>query len=445
MTAAIAYLLLRKKKSNPGPTPVPVPVPGGGNITGFPVKRVAKVAPESFFSALVLPDGTMLAGTYSHPKATSHIIKIGRGSVASLNTGESVFDMIEHEGHIYASCENKGLVCRAKTPWYDFNPYATLRPGLHGGAFGMGVVFGKLVVIGGGEIFVKGIGTVKTFDKDTYVKWPFEFKGMCIIPGYRRSSDSAGWYESKDLRSWSWKNKIKGHRFMSGAVRPDGKEMALCGSDNYRGGKHHDNSASMYKCTDGVTVKQQGHFNDFDYIPVCRFYNNSQLLFGPNRGWRDPGSGAPLMARYGGKFETLATFPEAEIRGIEIAGDKVLVVTRTDQKRGCAYLVGSEKVDVPKDVRALTKDGEMIWKPVSAGSGYGGNLAIILPRKWHVGELFVNGEKAYDGKHSKELNDRQVWRTHKPGSAYPANTIIHIGPAIKRRVPDPAKRYGRKA
>lgn len=79
-------------------------------------------------------------------------------------------------------------------------------------------------------------------------------------------------------------------------------------------------------------------------------------------------------------------------------------------------------VSIPR-VERLSGTG-FVWKPVSEGDG---RLVVLLPASMPVGTLAVNREQ---GRFIGRTNgNRPTYRFFRPGSSYPAPSVLSIGAA----------------
>lgn len=299
------------------------------------------ITSESFFSLVIGGDNTLYAGTYSQPKSSSpKIYKYGVSNyIVALPGGESVYAMYPVDStHLIASCENKGKVYLVNTSDGSYSEILDLASGSEGGAFGIGKALSNLYIVGGGEIYKYGSGTVLKFSSDYYVKEIFEFNGKVYAPGYKKSTNCGGWFVSSDGNTFAWVDILSKARFMYGAVSPDGDNAVLVGTCNYSGGSHHNNSASVFKMT-GSTATLIQTFSGFDFIESAAYANEEQVILGLTKGWKSSSAGAQIVSLKGSAATALYTTSEAEIWDIVLGNECVYVATRTHGVGGKVYKV----------------------------------------------------------------------------------------------------------
>ena len=333
----------------------PEPKPSDPTEPSEPTTKtiVAEVWGESYMSMEKFSNKRIFFGTYSFPKPDSHIYADGyKDPIAKLPVGESVFRFREDNGYIYVACEYQEIwrsLLSDTLSGYDFQLYKRLAAGKQRGAFDIqrfsGGGFGesgKLVFVGGGEIYTDGHGTTKELGQDYYVKFGFQCLNTAFVAGYSYGNKCAGWFDSADALSWKWKNiGPKYSRFMQAAVSTDQKSIWLVGTCNYKNG-HNRDSATLWRY-DVPTGELQWlyTFPGFDYISCIKIGPDGKPYFILTRGWRSQESGATLVRCDGTTPYGIAEF-EKGAEGRELVFDdegNLWCVLRTDLVGGWVYKI----------------------------------------------------------------------------------------------------------
>lgn len=333
--------------------PGPLPPGGGSPASPFPPsdlgpkptptgKRIVQeVGGHGIMCMKLLSNGQVLFGEYSG-RATSKLWCLGiKTPIATIKTGESVFRICEDRGRVYLALENYKIVwgiLRDNPRLLKFPNVKKLDPGPHDGAWDIKRVNDKLILLGGGEIVVDG-KQVRTWKKRYYCKQIVHYVGSPLIIGWNKTHENAGWLGGK---GWKWLDKTpRGSqaRFMAGTTNLSRKKMYLVGTDNYKDGKHHSNSAALWTYTGGKLSKAR-IFKGFDYSSCVEMGPNGKVYFLLTRRWKKHIHGAKLMELSGSKLRSIVPFDESEGRAIVFKDGNILVATRSHGTRGRVYEIG---------------------------------------------------------------------------------------------------------
>ena len=318
----------RAEGRKPYPATSPVPPPAGK-------RELMRIGKESFFSLCRRKDGTLLAGTYSYPDPNAKIYNVNTHQLwhTYAGVGESVFCMLDDGNHFWTACEDKGMT------FVDHRPYVTMPPSHQWrGAYTVQTIMGKTVFVNAGSVYVDGVGEVLRWG-NYHNKNIVEWMGSAYVVGYNYDRDQGCVFRTPDLLNWKESNAPTGWRFMDAATRGDDK-VYLVGTVNYRGGKHHRDSAALFVTHDMINFQLIRTFTGFDYISKIRAGDTGRIVFGTTRGWRSQKPGCDLYeVTINGNINKLANFKDAELRDIIIEKNKIIVATRTDTIGGSVWEV----------------------------------------------------------------------------------------------------------
>ena len=380
---------------------------------------VNSISPQSFFCIKKLTDGRILAGTYSFPGETSMVYQIKDSTPkVKIDCGESVIDIIDDGNKIYYITEHRGDIYSTDMNFGNLKKELHLSGGKYNGAFGAAVVLGKLVFIGGGEIYTAGVGTTEKFGDSRYVKSVFEHGGIAYAPGYDKKTDSGGWYESKDAVHWSWKSPRGAGRCRFIRGESVGDFVYLFGTANYAGGDHHRDSAAVFASKNMEQVTEIKRFAGFDFCSHGAWHQGV-LYASLTKEWKSNKTGAELVAltlKSGfWETETLAQFDESGARGVVIDSGQIYVPTMLWQQRGRVY-----QVPVRKDTKTIIEMGDYRGehdgiKPVYRWNKPGGEYPDGLTLYWYEGgELKKKSKKIEDTSRSEPHYGKEGvhWNPH---------------------------------
>lgn len=310
---------------------------------------VTKVDTHSFMSIERLSNGQVIVGTYSAHAKKSLVYCVGHpGPVDEIAIGrnEAVFRVSEAEGKVLLSCEHRELwwdYLRSDPKDYNFKFLKKLKEGKHKGAYDARKVLGKLVYLGGGEINVSGLGTVKEWNDRYYVKFIFQAGSTAYIGGVDLDRQRAGWFKSTNGVSWDWEEIGPEHsRFMHVHVPADGKKLWLVGTNNFREW-HNKDSATLW--TYDFASKQLEPlytFEGFHYSSCIAKGSNDEIYLGLTKEWKGNQPGATLV-EWTGRPEVVDEFEETELRGIVCGENKIWAATRTNLDVGKVYLISKQR------------------------------------------------------------------------------------------------------
>lgn len=311
------------------------------------IRKLAQIGPpQSIMSLCRLADGRFLYGTYNLNGSNFLYLLGSEKPVAQIPCKEAVFRIYQdpkHPNDIYLAAENKGQIFKGRLDEWKFKEIEKLRGGIHHGAFSAYRGFdGKLRFLGGGSIKTRG-GVEHVFGNDFYGKCFFEFvpedHPIIYIPGWWKDTNSAGWLVYGKSRRWKRGDYARpNERFVFGVASQDKSRVLIVGTKDYSGGQHHPNSARAYVKSGGGSSTIHT-FQGFDYASCGCWAGNDRAFVGLTTRWKSNLQGAAVYQVIP-TVRKIAAFDEAEVRGVEFGGDRLVVATRTDRKRGCVYEVG---------------------------------------------------------------------------------------------------------
>lgn len=430
----VIYALKRKrdkKKDGGGPSG------GKGSVT-----PILPPYPKGYMS-VTKHDGKIYGGTY---QLNGRNVVRWPGGEAEVPVRESVYQMVSQGGRLLLACEHAG----GKLFRLAGGGVAPVFSGGLDGIISTGQFAGQVCAVstsydnGGIKFHNLKTGAVRTLAGNRWhARQILEFRGAYYILAFDYSTETGGWFVSRDLNTWSWRGHLKNVRPLRAVVH-GGKMYIACSP--FTGGKRHGPATIM--SWDGAKVRTEFRSKDGHAMFFGIASDGQNIWAGTLTNWR--GSGRANLYRGPKEWKKIWTAPDPEITSIYAEDGVAYVATRNEGGAGRVFKIVGEpgasadpKPDAGRPFAELAPAGG-VFKPVSEGDH---KLVILFPASWPTPTtVTVNGEPGRlatspvhpDGRTN---GNRPTFRFSKPGKDYGRNVEV-VADGKRFTVPNGAVRVG---